>query len=152
MATWTGWVAQFTNAANIKNNAGTQRWFDDWSTHNTAACKNNPIDLSRKQGSSSNCKKLTGSRTAQNYATHSQAAAAFNNQLHSGNFPNLLSTLKDGIYPAGQRLGDVMSDLQTWGATEFVKWLEAEFGIAPGGGGVGGGNTFTAPFTTSSSH
>ena len=122
------------------------RWLDDWSTNSISNCRNNPIDLSHKQGSSTNCKKLTATRTAQNYGSHAQAAAAFNSQIHSGAFPHLLSAMRSGNYPTPAQLGNVESDLVSWGSQNFVVWLENTFGISPGGGGIGGGSV--APHAT----
>lgn len=141
MATWSGWAAQFLSAASLPNTPGNLRWLDDWSTNSISDCRNNPVDVSRVQGNSTNCKRLTSSRTAQNYTSHAQAATAFNHQLHSGNFPHLLAAMQSGDYPSPSKLGDILIELQRWGSLNFVAWLEKTFGIAPGGGGIGSGPT-----------
>jgi len=135
------------SAGKFPNTSGIQKWLDEWSTHNTAPCKNNPIDLSRTRTGSKNCLKLTSSRTAQDYASHASAAAAFNQQVKSGTFPNLLAVFQSGDYPSPAKLGDVLTDLQVWGAKNFVAYLEQEWGISPGGGGIGGG-TVAVPRAT----
>lgn len=147
MATWSGWIQQFLSAANFPNTDGNRTWLSEWAQNANTNCRNNPIDLSRKQGGSSACSKLTDSRTAQNYTSHAQAAAAFINQINSGNFPNLLAGMKAGDPFARATLPAVLGDLLTWGSSQWEKHLENEFGVTPGGGGIGGGGNFTPTAT-----
>lgn len=139
MATWPGWVAQFLSAASLPNTSATRQWMDDWSTNSISDCRNNPVDVSRPVGGSGNCKKLTASRTAQNYSSHSQAAQAFSRQIHSGAFPYLLRALQSGDPFTLSGIPNVEGDIQKWGSLNFLAFLENTFGVTPGGTGLGGG-------------
>lgn len=137
MATWAGWESELLNAAGFDTSAGNVQFLHDWGDHTNSACVNNPIDLSRVMRGSSDCHDLPGSRTAQKYVSHAQAANAFAGQVASGDFPILLAAFKSGDAYTQSRLGAVMIDLDKWGSHSFVLWLEGQFGISPGGGGLG---------------
>lgn len=137
MATWSGWIQQFLAAANLPDTGGNNTFLGDWNSSADSNCRNNPLDLSHKTGASTNCKALTGSRTAQNYTSHTQAATSFDAQLHSGNFPHLLGALASGSpYGVSDQQG-VMADLVRWGSEKFAYELTQNFG--PPHGGPGGG-------------
>jgi len=123
MSGWSGWILEFLVAANLPQTDENVTFLTDWVNHETATCHNNPVDLSRPVGNSTNCQKLTASRTAQNYTSHAQAASAFDLELTSGNFPNLLNALKGGTPLDKGPMQGVIDDLKQWGATKFAKYL-----------------------------
>ena len=141
MATWSGWLQQFLAAATLPNTDGNRTFLSDWAANESTACRDNPIDVSHPVGNSTDCTRLTDSRTAQNYTSHAQAATAFNAQLHSGNFPHLLAAFRGGDQYTLSGLPEALSDLIRWGSTSFVSFVENATGVTTGSGG---GNSGTA--------
>src|SRR5690242_5558457 len=95
MPTWRGWRQEFLTAAQIAVNAQRLAFLADWAAHAHTNCANNPIDLSWPLGrQSSDCADLGRSTMAQRYTTHPNAAQAFNQELHSGQYPHLLAALR----------------------------------------------------------
>lgn len=138
MATWTGWQSQLLDAANLPDTTGNRVFLSDWAEHANANCGNNPVDLSRRESGSTNCHKLTGSRTAQRYGSHATAARAFNQQIHGGAFPNLLAAFRSGNPETTTEVPKILGELGRWGSTKFADWLRTQLGLSGGSSGSGG--------------
>lgn len=121
MPGWTNWILDFLVAANLPMTDENVSFLTLWTNHETASCRNNPVDVSRKVGNSTNCNKLASGLFAQSYTSHAQAASAFNLQLHSGNFPHLADALGGGSPLDKGPMQDVINDLKKWGATKFAR-------------------------------
>lgn len=141
MATWAGWQAQLLKAASVPDSPGNEAFLGDWHDSANSNCKNNPVDISRAATGATNCHKLTATRTAKNYASHAQAATAFNRELRSGNFPHLLAALKSGDPYNASDPHNVIADLIVWGSVAFAFMLQQNYGPPSGGGGGGGGGS-----------
>jgi hypothetical protein len=140
MAVWSGFETELLQAANVSTATMTVQFMDDWNYAASSDCENNPVDISHVLGTRRNCHKLTASRTAQNYTTHTHAATAFSDQLHSGNFPHLLAALKtSNPYNYSDPAG-VVADLKTWGSPKQAAYYQKFATGGSGGGGPGGGS------------
>lgn len=112
----------------------------DWNTAAASNCNNNPVDISHVTSTSGNCTKLTQTRTAQNYPTHEAAASAFNAEIHSGNFPHLLSALGSSDPYSYSDPAGVEADLTTWGSAAMAAYYKKN----ATGGSSGGGSSGTS--------
>ena len=141
MATWTGWEVQFFNAARILNTPPNQRFLTAWAAHATSpTCGNNPIDLSVSTGGSSNCANGTGIHPhTMRYPTHSQAASAFDIEIHQSWAHAILQALDSGNPFQVKNYSDVGSALVSWGSVHFFDWYMAQMQAGSGGGSGGGG-------------
>lgn len=138
MATWSGWQAELLHAAGAPTSSTNVHFLTEWANHATSNCGNNPIDLSRSERRSSNCHKLTSTRTAQRYISHAQAAIAFNEQLHSGSFNVLAAGFAGSLLDAANAPQSVIDEVKAWGSEAFASFLHA---VTTGGGtGSGGGS------------
>lgn len=136
MTSWSGWEAAFLAAASLPDTANNRKFLGDWQTHSNTDCTNNPIDLSRTMPGSTNCGSLPGgTRHAQHYTTHAQAAKAFDEELRSGNFPHLLAALLSGNPYTVSVPNDVAIDISRWGSGIFEVIYHGETGAPEGGGG-----------------
>ena len=140
MGVWTGWQADLLGRAGLPTAEATQEFLYDWHTHSASDCRNNPIDISHGASGATNCKKLTSSRTAKNYTSHSSAAGAFSNEIHSGNFPALLRALNSAVPWQQPSPAAVAADLRRWGSPGFATYYLNHSSSGSGGGqGSGGG-------------
>lgn len=120
MAGWNGWIADILGALKVPNVGGVHNFVQEWGATEATPCKFNPLAASRVVPRSTNCRRLTSSRTAQNYASRAQGVSATVDQLRSGNFPHLLAALEgQTVWEAGSARG-VNTDLIRWGATTFA--------------------------------
>lgn len=135
MTTWSGWDADFLAAASLPNTAGNRRFLDSWAANaNSPNCGNNPIDLTHKEPGSSNCggTNLAGDHV-QRYTSHTWARTAFNTQIHSASYADLLAALRSGNPYAIKSPGPVSTDLGTWGSTNFANVYLADAQSGPPG-------------------
>lgn len=139
MTVWSGWQAQLLSAASLPGSSENSAFLSDWHSSANSNCTNNPVDISRTATGATNCHPLTGARTAKNYTSHGQAASAFDQELHSGNFPHLLAALNSGTPYHVPSAHDVIADLIVWGSETFAYQLSQNYGPPSGGGGGGGG-------------
>lgn len=139
MATWAGWQGDLIAAANLPDTSDVHTFLNDWGDSEKTGCTNNPVVISRVTATSTKCKQLTTTRTAQNYPSSAVGAAAFAAQLGSGNFPALAAALRSGHPYQVPSQHDVIGDLITWGAVTFAYELQQNYGPPQGGGGGGGG-------------
>jgi hypothetical protein len=146
VATWTGWQNDLLTAANLPTTAANRGFLSDWGSNEQTNCGNNPVVISRTETGSTDCKRLTATRTAQNYTSHAQASRAFAAQLSSGNFPHLRSALASGHPYSVSYSNDVIGDLVVWGAEAFAYKLTNDY--SPPASGTGGGVGATAPHST----
>lgn len=145
MPIWNGFQQELLSAAKLPTDEAHQEFLFDWSAHTTSDCANNPVDISRAASGASNCHKLTNSRTAKKYATHSSAADAFSRQIHSGSFPHLLAALQ-AIDPFQQPdTSAVAADIRKWGSTQFATFYASHSQSGSGAGSGGGGPGAGAP-------
>ena len=140
MAVWTGWQADLLGRAGLPTAEITQEFLYDWHTHSASDCRNNPIDISHGASGATNCHKLTPTRTAKNYASHSTASGAFSAEIHSGNFPALLRALNSAIPYQQPSISAVVSDLRKWGSPGFATFYKNHANTGSGGGQGGGGS------------
>lgn len=124
MSTWSGWQSQLLKAAHEPVTATNVAFMNLWAAHADApGCANNPVDLSHKEGGSSDCQPLTGSRIAQKYANHSSAAAAYATEILSGNFPTLETALAGLGVDLSTGDARIEAELRAWGSTNFATFL-----------------------------
>jgi len=140
MPTWSGWQNQLLNRANIIVTPPNRTFMAAWASHAPGSCKNNPVDLSTKVGSSTRCgNTVAGFGRTQNYATHAQAATAFSDQMHTGWVKPLLDAMNSGNpFQIGDR-SQVVAVLNRWGSPSFASWYANASEDGTGGGGGGGG-------------
>lgn len=141
MGEWTGWQADLLGRAGLPTAEATQEFLYDWHSHTASDCGNNPIDISRGASGATNCKKLTDTRTAKNYTSHAQAATAFSQQIHSGQFPALLRALNSAIPYQQPSVAAVVADLRKWGSPGFATYYRNHANAGSGGGQGGGGGS-----------
>ena len=141
MATWAGWEIQFFQAANILNTPPNQRFLSAWAAHATSpGCTDNPIDLSVPRGTSTNCTKNTGVNVwTQRYASHGQAAAAFNLEIHEPWARAILQALNSGNPFQFKGYNAAVSALVSWGSVKFANWYSQQMQAGQGSGSAGGG-------------
>src|SRR5207302_2597796 len=87
---------------------------------------------------SSDCADIGRSTKAQRYTTHGNAAQAFNQELHSGDYAHLLAALRSGDPYTAKNSGLVSQELSAWGSQKFAQRYFGETANAPGRGGGGG--------------
>lgn len=146
MSTWSGWIIQFLNRANILNTPPIQTFMSQWAAHSPGSCKNNPVILSTKVSGSSNCgATVAGFGRTQNYGTHAEAAHAFSIQMHTAWVKPLLDALNTGNpFQIGDR-SKVVAVLRRWGDEGFADWYaNATTDGTTGGSGSGGGKAGAA--------
>lgn len=140
MAAWNGFPQELLKAAHLGTATYQVQFMFDWNTAAASNCTNNPVDISHQTSTSGNCTKLTQTRTAQNYSTHGAAAAAFSSELHSGDFPHLLSALGSSDPYAYSDPASVEADLVKWGSAAMAAYYTKNAtGGSSGGGGSGAG-------------
>lgn len=139
MATWSGWQGDLIRAAGLPDVSDVHTFLTDWAAAEKTGCTNNPLVISRATATSTKCKKLTDTRTAQNYPSSAIAADAFSAQLHSGNFGALLDALKSGTPFQVTSPHDVEQDLVDWGAVTYAFELQQNYGPSQPEGSGGGG-------------
>lgn len=143
---WTGWIAQFLNAAGILNTPPNQTFMDEWAKHAPGTCHFNPIDLSFSVIGSTRCGDTVGGfgRT-QNYPTHALAARAFADQMRSDLAKPIRAALNTGNpFQIGDRT-KVVDALNKWASPSFATWYaNATTSGGTGGGGGGGGKAARA--------
>lgn len=131
MAWWLGFERAFLEAIGATATSRQIEFLTDWNVKASSDCSNNPLDISRANAGSMNCRKLTSSRTAQNYTTHTQAQSAFRLQVESGNFPHLLAALRsDNPYTYKDTAG-VEDDLRKWGSGKFADYYVTQVSTGP---------------------
>jgi hypothetical protein len=142
MPTWSGWDSAFLTTANLPDNGTTRAFLDEWAQNANTNCDNNPIDLSHGlpapvASHATDCKKLPGGRVAKKYASHLDAAHAFDLQIHSAAFSTLLAAFQSGDpYPLGKFPG-LPDELAGWGSYAFAVKIAKDFQLpTPAVGGV----------------
>ena len=140
MSTWSGWIIQLLNRANILNTPPIQTFMSEWASHSPGSCKNNPIVLSTAVSGSTRCgDTVAGFGRTQNYATHAGAAHAFSIQMHTDWVRPLLNALNTGNpFQIGDR-SKVVAVLRRWGDEGFADWYANATNDGQTGGGKGGG-------------
>jgi hypothetical protein len=139
-ATWSGWIIQFPNRANILNTPPLQTFLTEWARHAPGSCKNNPIDLSRSVAGSTRCgDTVAGFGRTQNYGTHAEAAHAFALSVHTSWAKPLLDALNSGNPFQVADRAPVVAVLKRWGSPQFADWYATATVDGTGGGGAGGG-------------
>jgi len=140
VATWSGWIAQFLNAANILNTPPNQRFLSNWASHASApTCRYNPIDLSEPASGSANCVKPAGNFPwIQRYSSHASAAQAFNRQIHTPTASVIRAALDSGNPFQFKDWQDVVGQLRQWPSVDFASWYLAQM-TGTGSGGSSGG-------------
>jgi hypothetical protein len=128
VATWSGWQDQLLKAAGLPTSSDNETFLSDWNKSADSNCQNNPVDISHATSGSTNCKKLTTTRTAQNYAGHAGAASAFRAEIQSGNYPHLRAALASGKPYNVSDSHDVIGDLIVWGSEKFAFELTNNYG------------------------
>jgi hypothetical protein len=143
--TWSGWIIQFLNRANILNTPPNQTFMSEWASHSPGSCHFNPIILSTKVAGSSRCgDTVAGFGRTQNYGTHAEAAHAFSIQMHTAWVKPLLDALNSGNpFQIGDR-SKVIAVLKRWGDEGFASWYANANTDGTGGGGGGGGSKSAA--------
>lgn len=138
MGTWNGFTTDLLDGARLHTAKMDVQFMFDWNFAASSDCQNNPVDISHTVRGSHDCKKLTTTRTAQNYSTTQMAVNSFAAQINSGNFPHLLAALKtDNPYAYSDPNG-VIDNLKTWGSPKQAAYYAKN---ATGGTtGTGGPN------------
>lgn len=150
-ATWSGWVIQFLNRANVINTPPNQRFMSAWANHAPGSCRNNPITLSTSVAGSTRCgDTVAGFGRTQNYGTHAEAAHAFQIQMHTSWVKPLLDAMNTGNPFQIDNRDPVVAVLKRWGSPTFADWYASA--PAGGGGGGGGGSSTKAPHTHTGWH
>lgn len=140
MPTWNGWQSQFLHAAGILETPPNLRFLNNWASHATSNCKNNPIDLTHRTTGSTNCAKATGVFPQyQTYSSHARAASAFAWEVKYDPFQALFNALDSGNPFQVANPSDVGSVLVSWGSVKFFNWYMAQIQSGGGGGGGTGG-------------
>jgi hypothetical protein len=112
--TWNGWQNSLIVDAQIPITDANKNLLGMMNSFAPQTCLNNPVGISHTAQGTTNCTKVTVTRYAQNYTSHSQAVSAFTAQLKSGNYPNLLDAFNSGD-PFGVSNPDkVAADLVNW--------------------------------------
>lgn len=139
-ATWSGWIIQFLNRANILNTPPNQTFMTEWAKHAPGSCKRNPIDLTKAVSGSTRCGNTVGGfGRSQNYPTHAAAAQAFNLSMHTAWVKPLLDALNSGNpFQIGDR-SKVVAVLNRWASPSFASWYATATTSGGSGGGGGGG-------------
>lgn len=135
------WYIEFLQDAALNTSNVNQQFLIEWHKHATTNCKNNPIDLSVSQGRSSNCAVTSNPhRTAQTYKVFNDTYIAFEQQIHSGDFPHLLAALQHRNVFAVKDTGAVADDLDAWGSASFASRYRAiaSAGVTGPGSGPSG--------------
>jgi len=140
MTTWNGWVIQFFDTAHVLNTPPNQRFMNEWAKHaSSPSCNNNPIDLHRKVGASTNCQKPAGfTNWTQNYKTHANAATAFSEQINAPANGAISDSLGTGNPFQDPGYAHVVAALRQWPSVEFADWYLAQMQPASGSGGGSG--------------
>lgn len=143
---WSGWQRQFLNRADIIVTPPNMRLLSQWAQNSATNCNNNPIDLSQTVAGSPNCAALHGIfPQAKRYATHGNAATAFNREIHLDFAHLLLVAMNTGNPYQVKNFNDVGSVFVSWGTPQM---LNAYLNTAQGsqaGGGDGGGSAALLP-------
>ena len=146
MATWSGWQNQFLLAAGVVDTPPNRDFLTEWAKHaSSPQCKNNPIDLHHKVGSSTNCDHPAGfAYWTQAYTSHAHAATAFGDQLRQQVYLAISDTLGTGNpwQDPGYKL--VHKALLAWPSNNFAAWYLNKMTGAGGPGGGGGGKAARA--------
>lgn len=145
MATWSGWIIEFLQRANILNTPPNQTFMSEWAAHDGPGCKNAPVTLSTKLPGSTRCgATVTPLGRTQDYPSHASAAQAFTIQMNLASMKPIKDALNSGNpFQIGDR-SKVVAALKHWGSPQFAAW----YATATTSGGTGGGG----PGKGSSSH
>jgi hypothetical protein len=146
MPTWSGWVNEFLNAANIIITPPNRTFMSEWAKHAPGTCKNNPIDLTKAVTGSTRCgATIGGFGRSQNYPSHASAAHAFDLSIHTDWVKPLRDALDTGNpFQIGDRT-KVVDVLNRWASPSFARWYaNATTSGTTGGGHSGGGKAARA--------
>lgn len=150
-ATWSGWIIEFLDRANILNTPPLQTFMSEWAKHAPGSCKNNPIDLTASVSGSTRCGDTVGGfGRSQNYGTHAEAAHAFAIQMHTPWVKPLLDVLNSGNPFQVADRSQAIAVLNRWASPSFATWYASA--TVDGSGGGGGGASTKAPHTHSGYH
>lgn len=141
MPTWSGWIIQLLNQANILNTPPLQTFMSEWASHDKNPCKNAPIVLSTSVSGATRCgATVTDYGRTMKYPSHAAAAHAFQIQIHLSRSKDLLDVMNSGNpFQVPDRSGAV-AVLKHWGSPAFAEWyLNANSDGTTGGKGGGGG-------------
>jgi hypothetical protein len=141
VATWSGWIIQLLNRANLLNTPPNQTFMSEWAKHAPTSCHNNPVDLSHAVAGSSRCgDTVAGFGRSQSYGTHAEAAHAFALQIGT----DWVKPLRDAINSGNPfQIADrapVVAVLKRWGSVSFADWYATAQAGGSGSGGGGGGS------------
>jgi hypothetical protein len=114
MATWHDWQSDLLFAAKVDITDASTRLLTMMETFSSKSCTNNPVSISHKTATSTNCVQVLLTRRAQNYSSHGEASGAFADQLRSGNYPNLLAAFVSGDPFGVSNPKPVADDLANW--------------------------------------
>lgn len=136
MSVWTGWQADLLTHAGIPSTTHNRSFLSDWHSHAETSCHDNPVDLSVRAGTSSNCAELPGLLAhAQAYPTTGDAVHAFDVQIHEGAYGDLLAVMLTGNPYTATGTGLASEAIAAWGSEKFAHRYFAETANAPGRGG-----------------
>lgn len=133
MGFFPNWAGVLLDSAGFGHDTDNMAFMNDWHTHASSDCLNNPVDISRAAGGSDGCKVLTTTRTAQKYDRPEDAATAFDGQINSGNFSHLHAVLASGAPPTLSNYADVSADLRKWGSQKYAGYIVQKYGPPPDG-------------------
>lgn len=141
MPTWSGWIIEFLNRANILNTPPLQTFMSEWAKHDANPCKNAPIVLSAFVTGATRCgATVTDYGYTYKYPSHAAAAHAFQIQIHNTRAKDLLDVLNSGNpFQVPDRSGAV-AVLKHWGSPAFASWYLNANSDGTTGGGSGGGH------------
>lgn len=146
MPTWSGWIIEFLNRANILNTPPLQTFMSEWAKHDANPCKNAPIVLSTSVTGATRCgATVTDYGRTMKYPSHAAAAHAFQIQIHLSRSSALLAVMNSGNpFQVPDRTAAV-AVLKHWGSPAFATWyLNANSDGTTGGGSGGGGKASRA--------
>ncbi len=125
--TWTGWIDDILRAINAPTqpnkppplgDSGNVGFLEDWHNSEYPLCDFNPLVAYKTGAGSTNCKLLPNSRHAQNYTSKAQAISRIAAQFMDGDYPHMLTALRDNKIYAEKTWPGVSLDLQRWGAVK----------------------------------
>lgn len=122
MSYWSSFPSDLLGEAKLSVGLDAIQFMFDWNYNASSDCGNNPVDISHFQVGSTDCRKLTVTRTAQNYPSHQAAAAAFSREIHSGRFPDLLGALQTAHPQSYSNPSGVAQDLKHWGSPKMAAY------------------------------
>lgn len=141
MSAWPGWLADFQAGLGYPETGDNKNFLEKWATYEQTPCHRNPLIASHHVKGATNCQRLNGLNTAQNYPSRTKAINATRAQINSGAYVHLHAALESGHPLDYTPATGLTLDLQKWGALAYSKQVESETGAGASAFGAPAANT-----------